>query len=126
MKEFKASVKIPIYHGTIKLFIVNSPEKYNQVVKSLGCKDDMENSIAETACTIHRKDRLEVAMIFNYKSLGESVISHEASHVADYIIERIGARVCSATKEPRAYLEQWIVQWIGKQLVKARMKTECF
>lgn len=61
----------------------------------------------------------DIFVLFKEKKVDSSYIAHEAFHVLEYLGQYIGDRLSG---ESGAYLLQWIVSEINKQLKKLKVK----
>ena len=116
--QLRTMITVPIYGTKLALLVV--PDK---VLKDVADKfPGPPCPVACGACTVNNADG--IAMIFGRELLSHSYVAHEAKHAADFIMERVGCKPCKATREPYAYLQEWIVKWIGRKLRLAGIRTE--
>lgn len=122
MKEINTEITVPIYRCTLRLVVAGDNKRLSELCETMWGEADKNDAI-HRACTMNNIGKWrEIVILFDGSELCNSVIAHEAAHAADFIIERTGAEANGANKEPRAYLLQWIVDWVDRKLAKAGIK----
>ena len=110
------SVSIPLYHQYLQIIICDDVEKeIDQINKKY------PSNISKFEFSGYAEGRGKYNLIVLNKkylkdeSFAVSTISHEAFHVTNFIMKRVGIHPDVNNDEAQAYLLSWIVEQVYKQ-----------
>lgn len=69
--------------------------------------------------------RGKMVLVIGRKYLNHGVISHEVRHLTDEVMEHIGHTPGDTANEAAAYLNEWLTNWVYRQLKKHNMEVKC-
>lgn len=115
---YKLTLKVPVYNFVCDVIIAKNIEKYiNKELKRQGDEDlvDLVHGFAITTEVTNR-----YMLFFNEESLTVNTITHELSHLVDYVFDNRGIAK-QYGDEPRAYLTGHLSEQLFDYVIKKKL-----
>lgn len=120
-------ITVPLYGAEIHFFITNKPEEIFQCLKKDGLeltREDKQDFLAKDtsglACETFKDGEVESYLLwlprFNSTPTDWNTLSHEITHLKNYIWEYIGLKDGVATKFDE--VEAYLIGWLTEEFVK--------
>ena len=123
MNIIKKRIKIPLYNH-LSLVIIISDDVYNASYDYIGIDNPDKESNARGVFISNGGNESILSINPNQKSISDlaGIVSHEALHATNYIMDFVGMKLSSDSEESYTYLLQYIVEEVMNLVEKYKIK----